>query len=321
MGGGAAGTTHPTGPIVNTSSVNAISFGTGINSGINVLSGGGNIEIRGTSNVNGVSSWSGFTLKATTGSITVEGTSSGTAQGVRIAASGTSTIASAKTNGDAITITGNNTSNSVVANTNGIGIGYSATQVNISATGGGDVRLQGTVTNPGNVASYFNNTNVSTTGGDILVSGDYAELNSTKFDASAGGAVQIKSSHHIGILTSTIETSGPSSGSGGQISLWSDSNGDGVGVIHTAGTVCINSINSCTTATNSGGAEIVLGGGSVAASNSFFPAGGAPSSGSFIGIRLGSANNADQFKLWSGGGDVSVRSRSCLLYTSDAADE
>jgi hypothetical protein len=216
MGGGAAGTTHPTGPIVNTSSLNAISFGTGINSGINVLSGGGNIEIRGTSNANGVSLWSGFTLKATTGSITLEGTSSGTAQGVRIAASGTSTIESAKTNGDAITIIGNNTSNSVVPNTNGIGIGYAATQVNISATGGGDVRLQGTVTNQGNVATYFNNTNVSPTGGDILVSGDYAELNSTKFDASAGGAVQIKSSHHIGILTSTIETSGPSSGSGGQ---------------------------------------------------------------------------------------------------------
>jgi hypothetical protein len=210
MGGGAAGTTHPTGPIVNTSSLNAISFGTGINSGINVLSGGGNIEIRGTSNVNGVSAWSGFTLKATTGSITLVGTSSGTAQGVRIAASGTSTIESAKTNGDAITIIGNNTSNSVVANTNGIGIGYAATQVNISATGGGDVRLQGTVTNQGNVASYFNNTNVSTTGsGNITVTASGAFTSSGTGTFVSAGNTSVTAS---GITLGSTITAGGTSG-------------------------------------------------------------------------------------------------------------
>jgi hypothetical protein len=315
FGGGTSGSAYPTGPAVTTST-HAVLFGTTQPSGIQILSGGGNVEIRGTTNSAnyGVVFFTGFEMRSTTGAITIVGSTNTAAyQGVRIANAGTSTITSARLTGDAISITGSNTSGSATAQSTGIGIGYSATSVNISATGGGDVRLLGTVnSNTAIQATYLNNANVSSSGGDIFIVGDYAELNTTRLDASSGGSIQIKSSHHIGVLTgSTIETSGPSSGSGGQISIWSDSNGDDTGVIHTSGVTCINTINSCSAAATSGGADIVIGGGSTADSSGFFPTGGAPAgtTSGLIGVRLSEAHGADRTKIWSGGGDISIASK------------
>ena len=310
LGGGAAGTSSPTGPVVSTTAgVNGISFGTAA-SNIKVLSGGGNISMRASSAQNGLSFWSGFELRSTTGSITLEGSSSAaSSQGVRIGGAGSSSISSAKTSGDAITITGSNGSASATAGSNGVGFASSVTAVTLSASGGGDVRINGTVSPTASVqGSQLFNTTINSVGGDILFAGDWAELNSSRLDASSGGAIQIKSTRHVGISSSTLETSGPLSGSGGEISIWSDSDGNNEGVIHTSGVTCINTINSCTTPTSSGGAGIVLGGGSLAAANSFFPAGGAPA-GSMTGIRLSEAHSANGTKIWSGGGDITLTSK------------
>lgn len=313
FGGGAAGTNYPTGAVNSTTTgVVGVSFGTGANSGIKIFSGGGNIEMRANAADHGISSWSGIQIDSGAGSIYLDGTSTAASrQGFRIAEGGTSSLTSVKSSGTAIEIIGSNTSGSTAGGSNGLGIGYSANGVTISAAGGGDIRLTGTVSSTGEViGSYFGNTAVTAAGGDILLGGDWADLNASRFDVTNGGSIQIKSTRHIELTSSTLETSGPVSGSGGEISVWADTNGDNVGHIHTEWSVCINTINSCSAPATTGGADIVLGGGPAADQSGFFPVGGAASNGSNPGIRLGNANNADQFKLWSGGGDVTIRSRS-----------
>lgn len=312
MGGGSAGTTYPTGPVVD-SGYRGIRFGTS-GSGVKVLSGGGDISLKGQSNLHGIEFWQGVIVKATTGSITMEGTSTTAAnQGFRIAAAtGSTLISSGKTSGTAISISGSNTvpgTDLATSSTRGIYIADSTSQ--ILATAGGDIVLNSSVGNTKEIyGAQFASATIESTGGDILYSGARFDLSSSTLRATDGGSIQIKSTGHITPGNSTIQTSGPFSGSGGEISIWSDSDGDDNGVIHTNGSMCINTIGSCTSPAASGGSKIVLGGGSTADSTGFFPAGGAPSSGSFMGIRLGSADVADQMKIWSGGGDISIRSKS-----------
>ena len=313
LGGGIAGAGYPTGPVTNTSTGYGIYFGTGSNSGVKVFSGGGDIEMRATAAEHGIVSWSGIQIDSGTGSILFDGTSTAAGrQGFRIAAAGTSSISSAKSSGTAIEIIGTNTSGSTAAGSNGLGIGYNATAVNISATGGGDIRMTGTVSSTGEViASYFGNTTVTAAGGDVLLSGDWAELDASRLDASDGGSIQIKSTRHIVLTASTIETSGPGQGSGGEIAIWSDSDGDDVGRIRTNGTLCLNTIGSCSAPTATGGASIYLGGGSTADETGFYPLGGAPAgTTNYVhGIQFSNGYGTDVTKIWSGGGDISIASK------------
>jgi hypothetical protein len=55
----------------------------------------------------------------------------------------------------------------------------------------------------------------------------------------------------------------------------------------------------------------VIGGGSAADSSGFFPAGGAPAgtTSGLIGIRLAETHGVDRTKIWSGGGDISIASK------------
>ncbi|WP_249883334.1 fibronectin type III domain-containing protein [Candidatus Aquiluna sp. UB-MaderosW2red] len=308
MGGGSAGTSYPTGPVVD-SGYRGVRLATSSLSRVKVLSGGGDIVMRGQSNLHGFESWQGSTIKATTGSITIEGTSTTAGnQGVRFATnSGTTLISSGKTSGTAIQILGKQTNPGTNTLSNAIYIGDSNST--IEATGGGDIVFSSDVVSAFDTRSVdLRSATVSANGGDILFDGDFADIISSNITGTSGSSIRIKSSSHIGLDSSTVQTSGPSGAKLGQISLWTDSDGDDAGVFRTSNAVCINTIASCSGTSETGGADIVIGGGSAA--KGFFPAGGAPSTAGSQGVRLGSANAANQFKLWSGGGDITIRSKS-----------
>jgi hypothetical protein len=154
---------------------------------------------------------------------------------------------------------------------------------------------------------------ISTSGGALTIDADSAAINSgSNLLGTSGSTIRIKTTGAITLDTAVVQTNGPgAAGTGGQISIWSDSDGNDVGNIMSLNTLCVNTIGSCSTASATGGADIVIGGGSVADSSGFFPAGGAPAgtSAGLFGIRISNAHGADRTKIWSGGGDISIASK------------
>ena len=313
MGGGSAGTDFPTGPVID-SGYRGVRLATTAASGVKLLSGGGDIVLRGQSNLHGVEIWNGVTIKTTAGAIVLDGTSTSTGhQGVRIAGvSGTSVLSSGKTSGTAISITGANTnagSDTASSSSNAVFIGDDESV--IEATGGGDIVVSSNSGAVRDIRSFIlRDSSVSVVGGDVLFVGGATDVVRTSIVGSGGSRIQVKSTSHIFPDTSTFQTAGPGDSGDGTISLWVDSDGNNQGVFHTGANVCVNTIGTCTSPTTSGGADIFIGGGSSADDSGFFPSGGAPSVGSWQGILLGNTDAANQFKLWSGGGDIAIRSKS-----------
>jgi hypothetical protein len=284
LGGGSAGTTYPTGPVLD-NTWRGIRLGE-TSSGVKLLSGGGDISLNGQSSYYyGIEIWQGVTIKATTGSVSLTGRSTNSGyQGLRVAGgSGDTLITSGKTSGTAVSIRG-----SYATHSGQYGVVLSDDDATVSATGGGDVVIEATDASAGLGTTVY--------------------LSRATVSAAAGGRVQVKAPGHIEILTSNITTAGPANGSGGEISIWSDSDDNNAGKIYVTAPSCISSITNCSAPTTAGGSKIVIGGG-ASDSNTFFPAGGAvANSTASRGVQFGAASAADGVKVYSGGGDIRIAS-------------
>jgi hypothetical protein len=313
IGGGASGISAPSGPASN--SVEAIRIGTADSLPTRIHSGGGNISISGVSTGSHAISAAGrFRLIATSGSISISGSSSlANSSGVRFASnSSTETlIRSSRTTDTAIRIFGAHTNPGTdISTSTSHAVAVTGSWVKMEAPSGGSVLVEGSSGTTKEIpALSLDRLDITAAGGNIAVSGSNARFLNSSYVGSGGSNIQIRMNHHITFQHVELKTSGPNLGVGGEISVWSDSDGDDVGQIFSSGNFCISTVTECNAnvavAPQSGGANIWVGGGLSATSNAFSPPGGSPSTGSNPGISFATLG---QPRIYSGGGDISIAS-------------